>query len=300
MKRLSRVFGLLFSLCFLAPAQAVLIDRGTGMIYDTNLGITWLQDANYAQTSGYDGDGKMTWEQANAWAAGLNYSGYAGWRLQNGGNLPSGGELGYMYFNNLQGTSGPFNNLQNDYYWSSNEYPEYSQFAYVFNFSPTTDNHAQIFTFKTSEVFAWAVRDGDTGPSASVDSPFYTTMLLGQTISFDYFWMMGVDPPFYSGQSFDVLALQGGAGWQYIGQIAAYNSSSDWLTAMIAVPQQFWGLETQIRLVLSDFGPGTDPTVYLRNISSNTAPVPEPASILLFGTGLAFYGAFRKMKFKKV
>ena len=29
------------------------------MIYDSDLGITWLQDANYAETSGYDADGRM-------------------------------------------------------------------------------------------------------------------------------------------------------------------------------------------------------------------------------------------------
>ncbi len=29
-----------------------LIDRGNGMIYDTHEDLTWLQDANYAQTSG--------------------------------------------------------------------------------------------------------------------------------------------------------------------------------------------------------------------------------------------------------
>ena len=29
------------------------------MIYGSDLGITWLQDANYAQTSGCDADGRM-------------------------------------------------------------------------------------------------------------------------------------------------------------------------------------------------------------------------------------------------
>lgn len=53
--------------------------------YDTDLDITWLADANYAQTSGYDADGKMTWYEANAWAANLNFSDgvktYNNWRL---------------------------------------------------------------------------------------------------------------------------------------------------------------------------------------------------------------------------
>jgi hypothetical protein len=51
--------------------------------YDTDLGITWLVDANYAQTSGYDANGWMDWGTATTWVAGLNPygSGITGWRL---------------------------------------------------------------------------------------------------------------------------------------------------------------------------------------------------------------------------
>ena len=62
-------------------AQAVLVDRGLGMLYDTTLNITWLQDANYARTSVYDADGKMTFAQASSWAANLIYGGFTDWRL---------------------------------------------------------------------------------------------------------------------------------------------------------------------------------------------------------------------------
>ena len=61
--------------------HAALVDRGGGLIYDTDLNITWLADANYAQTSGHDADGLMTWGAANSWAAGLNINGITGWRL---------------------------------------------------------------------------------------------------------------------------------------------------------------------------------------------------------------------------
>ncbi len=60
---------------------ATLWDRGEGLIYDDVLDITWLQDANYAQTSGYDTSGEMTWNEANAWVESLVYSGYNDWRL---------------------------------------------------------------------------------------------------------------------------------------------------------------------------------------------------------------------------
>ncbi len=59
------------------PAGAALIDRGAfndgfggtmNLIYDTDLDITWLGDANFAQTSGVDAAGKMNWRTATGWA----------------------------------------------------------------------------------------------------------------------------------------------------------------------------------------------------------------------------------------
>ena len=75
--------------------QAQLYDNGGGLIYDSALNITWLQDANYAQTSGYSATGKMTWQDANTWANNLNYFdsangvSYTGWTLP--GALPANG-----------------------------------------------------------------------------------------------------------------------------------------------------------------------------------------------------------------
>ena len=62
-------------------ANSALIDRGGGLIYDTVLDVTWLQDANFAQTSGYDNDGRMSWDAAAAWAEQLQYGGHIDWRL---------------------------------------------------------------------------------------------------------------------------------------------------------------------------------------------------------------------------
>ncbi len=68
-------------------AQAALIDRGGGLIYDTVLDVTWLQDANYAKTSSYNSSGLMNWTDATAWAANLSYVDtvrnvtYTDWRL---------------------------------------------------------------------------------------------------------------------------------------------------------------------------------------------------------------------------
>jgi hypothetical protein len=68
-------------------AQATLHDRGGGLIYDDFLNVTWLQDANYTQASGASADGRLNWQDAQAWAANLSYFDsvrgvtYTDWRL---------------------------------------------------------------------------------------------------------------------------------------------------------------------------------------------------------------------------
>lgn len=92
-------------------AQAALVDRGGGLIYDTDLNVTWLQDANYAKTSGYDADGRMNWDQATTWAANLSYFDavrnvtYSDWRLP---TTTDTGAPGAQYSNS--GTDGGYNN----------------------------------------------------------------------------------------------------------------------------------------------------------------------------------------------
>jgi hypothetical protein len=64
------------------PVPLNLVSRLDGeAYYDTILDITWLADANYAQTSGFDDDGRMNWEDANAWVSGIDINGITGWRL---------------------------------------------------------------------------------------------------------------------------------------------------------------------------------------------------------------------------
>lgn len=81
-------------------AQAALQDRGGGLLYDTVLNVTWLQDANYAKTSGYDASGLMNWSAANTWAANLVYGGYDDWRLAH--NTPVNGSA----FNDIASDDG--------------------------------------------------------------------------------------------------------------------------------------------------------------------------------------------------
>ncbi len=74
--------------------------------YDTAQNITWLADANYARTTGYDADGKMTWATATAWAAGLNIGGVTGWRLPTTVDV---GNDGVTYTSEYQGVDAGYN-----------------------------------------------------------------------------------------------------------------------------------------------------------------------------------------------
>lgn len=56
--------------------QAALLDRGGGLIYDSVLNVTWLQDTNYAATSGVSTsgpNGTMIWSEAMTWADNLSF-----------------------------------------------------------------------------------------------------------------------------------------------------------------------------------------------------------------------------------
>lgn len=85
--RKTRIAVLVLTTGLSGAAQAALYDRGGGLVFDDDLGVTWLQDANYAQTSGHDADGEMSWGSAVTWASSLNYYDsirnvtYTDWRL---------------------------------------------------------------------------------------------------------------------------------------------------------------------------------------------------------------------------
>jgi hypothetical protein len=128
MSTLSKVMmgAFVAALCVPVPqAQALLVDRGSGMLYDTVLNITWLQDANYAKTSGYPtpafADGRMYWTQANTWAENLEYGGYSGWRLARN-NPVNGTSSGWDYRFSTNGTTD----------WGYNITSSFSELSYMY------------------------------------------------------------------------------------------------------------------------------------------------------------------------
>ena len=121
----------------------LLIDRGRGLLYDVERDLTWLQDTNYARTTGRSPDGQLTWNDAKAWVARLNYRGITGWRLPTALNPDGSGpcigdncresELGHLVFTAFARTS-PGSHLVNwqpfSIYWSSTEASATEAFAF--------------------------------------------------------------------------------------------------------------------------------------------------------------------------
>ena len=172
-------------------AQAALVSRPGGMVYDTTLNITWLADWNYARTSGFDADGAMAWTTANDWANNLVYGGYSDWRLPTSLNADgtgpcqffncAGSEMGHMFYNNWgaradndfsTGTNAAnlalFSNVQSYCYWSGTEYARTPGYAWGFG---TFDGY-QTFDCKYSALYAVAVRPGDVAASAPEPATF--------------------------------------------------------------------------------------------------------------------------------
>ena len=185
-------------------SHAALVDRGGGLIYDDVLNVTWLQDANYAKTSGYDSDGVMNWFAAMAWADNLSYfdpvrgAVYSDWRLpatqiQTQGYNQTGSELGSLYYLSLGNiasayttkNTAPFTNvflpgIDYSVFWSSASGVESTNqgsypYAFTFIFNDGVQDRTDPAYF---ERFAWAVRDGDVAPPAPVPVPAAWGLLL--------------------------------------------------------------------------------------------------------------------------
>ncbi|SEN76449.1 PEP-CTERM sorting domain-containing protein [Nitrosomonas marina] len=189
--------AIVFLFSFVSASNAALIARGFDMVYITDLDITILSSANAGAGSSFDDgfnhtDGRMTWDNANAWAASLDVRGVTGWRLPTALNADGSGpcigyscisELGYLFYNELGGTAGGsihssgdpdlslFSFIQNGNYWTGTEDTASAAWSFFFTFG------YQDVSFKTNEQFAWAVYDGDAGDIAILPEPGILALL---------------------------------------------------------------------------------------------------------------------------
>ena len=224
LKTRAPIIGLMLAMAVgSANAEADLIDLGSfddglggmiDLIYDDDLNITWLGNANFGAGSLFDDgpdttDGEMTWQSAVDWAASLTVGGFTDWRLPNTtqpdatcagvtGDVPpqgfgqdcTGSEMGHLFYDELGGTvnadiltsSDPdlalFGNLRADGYWSGTEFlfidPSEGSFAWTFQFG----GGIQGVDPKShdNDFAAWAVRSGDVAivPEPSTLALFVT------------------------------------------------------------------------------------------------------------------------------
>ena len=188
------VKSIALSLLGIGASQAALIDRGGGLIYDDVKNVTWMQDTQYALTSGYDANGLLNWEQANAFAQNLEYYDrarevtWSDWRLptavnspQSAGYDPTGdsSELAYMYYVNLGlspvALDGPkhlsiknewFINLVGRAYWTgTGAKPNRSAWDFQFGYGLLATEGLG------NDLRAWLVRDGDVGIQTNLSVP---------------------------------------------------------------------------------------------------------------------------------
>lgn len=162
--------GVILSAGFLtASANAGLIDRGNGMIYDDVLNVTWLKDANYAQTIGHDSDGSMTWNAAKAWADNLVYGGFDDWRLTKTYDVGNDG----CNFSFTGGTDCGYNVLTS--FTDGNGDTFFSELAYMFY--QNLNNVAYYDTSGNAGQAGWdtvntSFTDASTGDTVSFDNLF--------------------------------------------------------------------------------------------------------------------------------
>lgn len=115
-------------------------DNGDSTVTDNKTGLMWLKDANYFL--------RMTWHQALEAVADLNLD----WRLPNVNELHS--LIDYSQFNPALPSGYPFANVQEDWYWTSTTYANYTDYAW---FEDMRDGGVD-YGYKGNGHYVWPVR----------------------------------------------------------------------------------------------------------------------------------------------
>ena len=168
---------------------------GAVFLYDTDLNITWLRNANAGAGSSFDDgfsttDGRMTWVNANSCANALTVGSYSGWRLPTtrqpdaacSGQFNSGvtfgiastgfnctgSEMGHLWYTELGNVgklpisnTGNFLNLLPNYYWSETVYAPDRNLPWFFDASVGFQLFSTLVGKRDTNHLAMAVRPGD-------------------------------------------------------------------------------------------------------------------------------------------
>ncbi len=188
-----RFLVLLMAVVFAPASHATLIPKlGGAVVYDSDRNLTWLANANLANTNTFGvsdiTNGLMNWNTAQSWINAINlanYLGFKNWRLPSALNLAGTGpcegvnctssEMGHMFYTELGGeafasiqsihnpiTYDMFTNIKSAGYSSGTlqvpqPQPPLPNYAWYLDF----DSGNQTTTPITALLYAWAVRTGD-------------------------------------------------------------------------------------------------------------------------------------------
>lgn len=171
---------------FSGLADATLWDRGGGLIYDDVLDITWLQDANYAKTSGPFSNGRMTWSQANAWAESLIYFDIVrnvwldDWRLPH--TLPVNGRS-YNHNYSYDGST----DLSHNVSAPGSAYPGSTGSELAYMFYNSLGNKSIVAPDETFPQPGWGLQN--TGPFQNLKAYFYWSGTVNGFIYPNSYWL---------------------------------------------------------------------------------------------------------------
>ena len=169
----------------IAHAELIIYNYGPGFVYDTVCDITWLMNANYVETTGYDDllygsdtGGKLTWHDAVEWASNLTIHDTVNNIVWDNFRLPSfdgnygshadgiGSEFAHLYYtelgnldNSIEGMDkqGPFINIIEQIYWSGITHNLNTNYAGIF----TVNWGDHTYGNKSELRYVWPVIDGN-------------------------------------------------------------------------------------------------------------------------------------------
>ena len=189
--------ALLAGLALSSAAQATLVDNGGGLIYDTDLNITWLQNANLAHSNNFgmtgagidpNGGGFMTWDAAQAFITAMNAQNYLGhndWRLPtmtdtgapgcdaaysgtDCGYNSNSGEMAHLFYSELgdtpdydtSGNQTNFTGVQNSGPFINIQRGPTAAYWYGTQYAPDTVHGAWVFDFTGGGQLAYQKASG--------------------------------------------------------------------------------------------------------------------------------------------